>query len=287
MNNSTDNKIQCPNEISPLLSAEGPSISTKDRIPSVSACLFSENGIELLSILAKKKVHVSRIYLSELDPTITIEKVKKIYRSQSVEIKVLKIGQTIDDIGREEADVGILLLLWWPYILKKNELYCYKYVINVHPSLLPYGRGKYGYFWSILNNEPFGASLHLVDEGVDSGLVLVQIRVEVLATDTGGDLYDKGVRACMKLFEDNIYLLSFEKTLENLINNRNKNHSRGSYHDKADFNRVCQEVEQGGLSLERAIRYLRSRTFHNGRSFRYMEDGKTYECRLCINEVDP
>ena len=46
--------------------------------------------------------------------------------------------------------------------------------INLHPSYLPYGRGKYPNIWAILKNEPFGASLCSLGAGIDNGGIYCQ-----------------------------------------------------------------------------------------------------------------
>jgi len=45
-------------------------------------------------------------------------------------------------------------------------------VINVHPSHLPYGRGIFPLFWALFYGWPTGVSIHLIDEGIDTGPVL-------------------------------------------------------------------------------------------------------------------
>ena len=82
----------------------------------------------------------------------------------------------IEDCGKDSIEKfkritndKYLLLLWWPHILKEISIKEFEYIINIHPSMLPFGKGKYGYFWSIVNKEPFGASIHLVDRGIDTG----------------------------------------------------------------------------------------------------------------------
>ncbi|MCR4317064.1 MAG: hypothetical protein NUW37_12050 [Planctomycetes bacterium] len=48
-------------------------------------------------------------------------------------------------------------------------------VINKHAALLPSCGGIYPYFWGRLHGIPTGVSFHEVDEGIDSGRVLVQL----------------------------------------------------------------------------------------------------------------
>ena len=53
--------------------------------------------------------------------------------------------------------------------------------INYHSGINPAYRGMYGAYFALANGEPehFGATVHLVDEGVDTGKVLYQSRVAV------------------------------------------------------------------------------------------------------------
>ncbi len=45
-------------------------------------------------------------------------------------------------------------------------------VINAHPGIVPYYRGNYVVRWAILNGDPVGVTVHLVDAGVDTGPVI-------------------------------------------------------------------------------------------------------------------
>ncbi|WP_432817031.1 formyl transferase [Sulfitobacter sp. JB4-11] len=51
-------------------------------------------------------------------------------------------------------------------------------VINIHAGIAPQYRGVHGGYWALWSNDPenFGATIHLVDEGVDTGLALCYAR---------------------------------------------------------------------------------------------------------------
>ena len=51
--------------------------------------------------------------------------------------------------------------------------------INLHPSFLPYGRGKHSNVWAIINNEPFGATISSLDFQIDNGGVYCQKKLEL------------------------------------------------------------------------------------------------------------
>ncbi len=68
--------------------------------------------------------------------------------------------------------------------------------IGFHPALLPQLRGRAVIPWTILLNVPeTGSTLFWLDEGVDSGAILLQRRFSVDAHETAATLYDKHMQA--------------------------------------------------------------------------------------------
>lgn len=79
--------------------------------------------------------------------------------------------------------------------------------LNVHPSLLPANRGPEPLFWTLrLGHERGGVTIHLMDEGLDSGAIVVQeafdlpegipyAELEERAADLGGALLVQAVDA--------------------------------------------------------------------------------------------
>jgi len=58
-------------------------------------------------------------------------------------------------------------------------------IINMHLGLSPYYRGTATNFYPLLNEEPefVGATIHLIDEGIDSGNIIHHVRPTITATD--------------------------------------------------------------------------------------------------------
>lgn len=64
--------------------------------------------------------------------------------------------------------------------------------VNVHPSLLPKYRGGNPYSAIIMNNEQeSGVTLHLMDEGFDTGDILLQKSFKINKNETMGTLFNK------------------------------------------------------------------------------------------------
>ena len=65
-------------------------------------------------------------------------------------------------------------------------------IINRHNALLPHNRGRLSPFWVAYRKEKqTGVSIHFLDEGIDSGDIIVQERIEVLEKDTFNSIVKK------------------------------------------------------------------------------------------------
>jgi folate-dependent phosphoribosylglycinamide formyltransferase PurN len=51
--------------------------------------------------------------------------------------------------------------------------------INIHGSLLPFGRGPHPHIWAWINGEPHGVTIHKMSPEIDKGPIIVQRKVEL------------------------------------------------------------------------------------------------------------
>ena len=108
--------------------------------------------------------------------------------------------------------------------------YCYRYIlraralktpaVNLHNSYLPWGRGAQPLFWSVIEGEPCGVSIHWMDTGLDTGEVIAKQTVAIQEELTFRQLYEAQHRALYQLFRD----------YWDYIRN-----AAGSYHTAEDF----------------------------------------------------
>jgi methionyl-tRNA formyltransferase len=65
----------------------------------------------------------------------------------------------------------------------------------MHPSLLPRHRGCSSVPWAIIEgDEETGVTHHYIDQGVDTGRILSQVRTPIYARETQADLYERLMR---------------------------------------------------------------------------------------------
>jgi methionyl-tRNA formyltransferase len=119
----------------------------------------------------------------------------------------LQSNEVIDAIKGLEPDT--IVVIAYGKILPKKILNIAKYgCINVHGSLLPKYRGAAPVQWSIINGEKVtGVTTILMDEGLDTGDILLRKEVEILKDDTSESLFKKMSYVSADLLIETIRLL--------------------------------------------------------------------------------
>ena len=81
-------------------------------------------------------------------------------------------------------------------------------IVNIHPSLLPAFPGKDAQRQALEHGVKLsGATVHLVDEGLDSGPIVAQEAVSVLSSDTGESLAARILEVEHRLYPRTVRLL--------------------------------------------------------------------------------
>jgi hypothetical protein len=78
-------------------------------------------------------------------------------------------------------------------------------IINLHISYLPWNRGAHPNFWSFYDCTPSGVTIHLVDEGIDTGPIIYQRYVNFNKLEnTYSKTYSRLMKEIEQLFIENI-----------------------------------------------------------------------------------
>jgi len=134
-------------------------------------------------------------------------------------------------------------------ILETPKLGC----INIHPALLPKYRGRYSTAHAIFNGETkTGATLHWMDEGVDSGPIISQVSITIEQSDTAKTLWGKFTVEGEKLFGSFLELwLS-----GNSIPSKSQDESLATYYPKALPNDGIIDWSWPGVKIRNFIRAM-------------------------------
>jgi len=132
-----------------------------------------------------------------------------------------------------QSTIGYDLVISYGYrhILKKEIIESSTApIVNLHISYLPWNRGAHPNFWSFYECTPSGVSIHLIDEGVDTGAIIYQRYVNFdKEEDTFSKTYKKLIVEIEKLFRDNIDELISKKFIAT------PQRRKGSYHSVANL----------------------------------------------------
>jgi len=134
-------------------------------------------------------------------------------------------------ISKEITGFDLCISFGYRHILKPNViLYSNCPIVNLHISYLPWNKGAHPNFWSFFDCTPSGVSIHLIDEGVDTGPILFQKYVNFEETEvTFRDTYNRLFFEIENLFKERI-----NQIME--MNFRPKPQRRaGTYHRKRDL----------------------------------------------------
>lgn len=180
-------------------------------------------------------------------------------------------------------ELDFILSVHFPYVVPPEVLGVPRIgVLNLHPAYLPYNRGWHTPTWAILEETPVGATLHFMDEGVDSGDVVHQRRLEVSPGDTANALYPR-----LKDLEFEVFREAWPHLVTGTYRRSAQAHDAGTAHRRADL--FHPSVQRIGLE-ERVrpkdlLRRLRALTTSRVDEAAYYEvDGVRYRVQVVIHE---
>jgi methionyl-tRNA formyltransferase len=173
-------------------------------------------------------------------------------RALAAGLKVLqpeRLKQHLDEFAALQADIAVVIA--YGQILTQATLAVPRLgCINVHASLLPRHRGAAPIQAAILAGDTeSGVTLMHIDQGLDSGDMILQERVPLLPTDTGGSLHDKLALAAPA---------ALERALDGLANGTAarlpQDHAQATHQGKLLREHGHLDWNETAVQLERRIR---------------------------------
>jgi methionyl-tRNA formyltransferase len=184
-------------------------------------------------------------------------------------------------LERLDGVIDLGVLAWWPLILNDQLLNApLNGFINMHPSLLPYNRGKNYNFWALVEQTPFGVTLHSVDSGIDTGNIIVQKTIEYDWTDTGGTLYTKAQKSTVNLFSEIYPVLRMGR-----YDSKPQDSQAGSFHYASELEEASRIDLDSNYKARNLLNLLRARTFKGHPGCWFIEDGRRYEISVTIKRI--
>ena len=159
------------------------------RIILIGQAAFAEKSLEKL---AGKGEEIVAVYCPPDPPSGKFDPVKQKSLQLGIPVKqhkTLKAPEVRDEFVSYDADLAILAFVTQivpahVFSVPRLGSVCF------HPSLLPKYRGASAINWALINGETTtGVTLFWVDQGIDTGPILLQKEVAVEPDDTTGSLY--------------------------------------------------------------------------------------------------
>lgn len=242
----------------------------------------SNVGLEIVKFVAQSKERLACLVIDSKDTSIYVERIKQVsteVTSLVIESQALYDEATLDSMRR--LDIDLFILAWWPYIIKEELIDMPKNgILNFHPSYLPYNRGKHYNFWTIVEDVPFGVSLHFIEKTVDGGDIAYQTRISKSWEDTGETLYHKAQSAILRLFKEN-----FPAIKQGEIPRQPQDLTQGSFHWGKELESASEIVLNKEYTGRQLLNLLRARTFPPHPGCWFVDKGEKFEVRVEIKKI--
>ncbi len=181
--------------------------------------------------------------------------------------ETLKDGKALEIIKTLEPDV--IVVAAYGKILPKEIIDYPKYgCINIHGSILPKYRGAAPIQWSVINgDEETGVTIMQMNEGLDTGDILLIEKTPISIDDTASSVFDR----LSKMGAD-LVVKTLDAVLEGELRPVKQDNSKSSYAPMLDKNISEIDWSQDALTVHNKVRGLYSwpiaHTFYNGKKLK-------------------
>jgi len=192
---------------------------------------FGEDGFSciVLESLILANHDVVTVYCPEYKNNIhqRLKSICKKYNLSFIKFPNFSDTNLIDNI--KSLNIDLIVVCHFKKILKKKLIDIPKLgCINLHPSLLPKYRGMSPQHWPIINgDDKTGVTVHYIDEGIDTGDIILQKEIDITE-----DMYVADLQNEMK----KIYSTIVKDAIDMIIHQNRpvikQNHLIGSYYGK-------------------------------------------------------
>ena len=183
------------------------------------------------------------------------------------------------------ARLDLMVGIHFPYIVPAELLALARIGwLNLHPAYLPWNRGWHTASWALLEDTPLGATLHFMDEGIDTGDIVHQRSLDIGPGDTADVLYPR------------LQQLEYEVFREAWPDIRGNTYRRMAQAPDAGSHRTVEDLAASGIqridpaeqvAAGELLRKLRALTTNRADEAAYFEsEGKRYRVRVEVIEQD-
>ena len=230
---------------------------------------ISEYTTELIKKLKELKVPISYYYGSSAKYYASLDGNSKELNEKKQLIKILS------NQSENNSFIGLNGGINW---IIDNEILNRLPTLNLHPSLLPLNRGSHHSFWSIMNDENHGATLHWMDSDLDTGPILNQKKFLNDFNSTAEIVQKKSERLCIELLEESILDILSSTELP-----KGKAQGEGTFHYKSEIKNATTFDLEETITFKKLLKLCRATCAKNN-GFFITKDGKNY-AKIIIKDI--
>lgn len=180
-----------------------------------------------------------------------------------------------------DCDLDLVISAFWGKIIKEPLLSIPRVgYLNMHTSFLPYSRGKHPHIWSIIEETPYGVTMHLIDKTLDTGPVIFQKKVPITWEDTGETIYFKGIKTlCDLITEKKVDILNLNFEPKQQI-------GEGTFHYAKELEEIAHIELEEKYTARNLLNILRAKTFLPFPAAYFEDEGEQYEVHIDIRKKE-
>jgi methionyl-tRNA formyltransferase len=182
-----------------------------------------------------------------------------------------------------KLNLDFIIGIHFPYIVPEEVLTISRQgFLNLHPGYLPYNRGWHTPNWAILEGTPIGATLHFMDQGIDTGDIIHQKQLHISPGDTAHTLYSRLKDLEFEVFDEAWPLIisgSYKRIKQSL--------DEGASHKSKDlFSPNIQKIDlESQTTCRDLLRRLRALTTNRIEEAAFFEEeGRRFRVQVSIHE---
>ena len=237
-------------------------------------------SLEMVKLIEKSKLFNTSMIITAKKEKKNIWRLKKIIKNKDINIHCdsfpHKNKKIINRLIKKNIKLGIST--GFSNRIRQKFLKIFKEGINnIHPAYLPNNKGSHSAFWSILNEEPYGSSLHYMDSKFDSGSIIDRVKVENNLFKTAEEIYHDSRKLGIKLLKKNLSTIYFGK-IKTIKNKKSK------INFKKDIKKVIHLKQNQEIKVKKLWAIIRGTKFKNHGIFFNIKN-KKFKIVSTIEEV--
>lgn len=160
-----------------------------------------------------------------------------------------------------DKPIDLFLGCFYDHILPPEVLSRFKIgAVNLHPSFLPWNRGRHSTFWGIMDGTPLGSSIHWMDEKLDHGPIIGRKDCADDGIMPASKAYDMACQGCVDLYAE--YLPHILAGRGNPTRwGREPGIGPGSFHNASDIKAATYLPWESRIGMAELIRLIRATSF--------------------------